>query len=128
MTDCIGRIIHDFGRPIGFLVNNAGGHYDNGAHCADLKVSDFEAAFQINTLGHIRVICAVLPQMRARKFGRIVNITSRSGSFAGSWKNAPAYGVSKCAMNMYTMQLAHGLDVSNDSFFSISSDHNLLKI
>lgn len=108
MTDCIARVSHDFKAPIAFVINNAGGEFDNGAHCADLTVKDFERAFELNTLGHIRVIHAVLPTMRARKFGRISNVTSRSGSFAGSWKNAPAYGVSKCAMNMYVMQLAHG--------------------
>jgi NAD(P)-dependent dehydrogenase (short-subunit alcohol dehydrogenase family) len=109
VINCVARVSSEFNAPIAFVVNNAGGHYDNGAHCAELTPKEFEDAFQVNTLGHIRVIQAVLPSMRARKFGRIVNLTSRAGSFAGTWKNAPAYGVSKCAMNMYVMMLAHDL-------------------
>ncbi len=98
-----------FGRPIGFLVNNAGSHYDMGARCAELSAADFADAFAVNTLGTIRMTAAVLPEMRRRGFGRLVNVTSRSGSYAGTWKNAPAYAVSKCATNMYTMQLAADL-------------------
>ncbi len=92
-----------------FLVNNAGSHYDNGAHCSELKAEDFLAAMSVNLLGLIRMTSAVLPEMKRLGFGRIVNVTSRSGSFAGSWKNAPCYGVSKCAANMYTLQLAADL-------------------
>jgi NAD(P)-dependent dehydrogenase (short-subunit alcohol dehydrogenase family) len=103
-----------FGGPIAFLVNNAGAHYDNGARCAALTVADFEDAFAVNTLGTVRMTAAVLPEMKKIGFGRIVNVTSRSGSFAGTWKNAPAYGVSKCAVNMYTMQLAADLKKDGD--------------
>lgn len=50
--------------------------------------------------------------MRAQGRGRIVNVTSRSGTFTDTWANAPAYGVSKAACNMFTLQLATELEGS----------------
>ena len=41
-------------------------------------------------------------------------MSSRSGTFSATWANAPAYGVSKAALNMLTLQLAkelHGTGV-----------------
>lgn len=39
-----------------------------------------------------------------------MNVTSRSGTFAATWANAPAYGVSKAALNMLTLQMAKELE------------------
>lgn len=65
---------------IDILVNNAGiiavGPVQNMAR------EDFEDAMAVNFWGVLNPILAVLPQMRARKSGRIVNITSIGGKVA----------------------------------------------
>lgn len=97
---------------IDIVVNNAGGHYDDGVRPSGASDADVLDAIDINLLGPWRVCRAVIPHMRAAGWGRIVNVSSRSGTFTGSWRNAPAYGVSKAALNMFTFQLANELEGS----------------
>jgi len=104
----VASVIDRTGR-IDALVNNAGGHFDDGVAPSAVSDSDALDALDVNLLGPWRCIRAVLPGMRARGDGRIVNVSSRSGSFVHTWSNAPAYGVSKAALNMLTVQLANEL-------------------
>ena len=97
---------------IDILVNNAGGHYDDGVSPSTLSDAELLDAIDLNLLGPVRLCRAVIPHMRAAGSGRIVNVSSRSGTFTGSWRNAPAYGVSKAALNMFTFQLASELEGS----------------
>jgi NAD(P)-dependent dehydrogenase (short-subunit alcohol dehydrogenase family) len=94
------------------LVNNAGGHYDTGAAASSVGDHAALAALEVNLLGPWRLIRESVPHMRASGWGRIVNVSSRSGSFEHTWSDAPAYGVSKAALNMLTVQLANELDGS----------------
>lgn len=91
------------------LVNNAGGHYDSGTVASEVSDADALDALEVNLLGPWRMIAAVVPAMRANGWGRIVNVSSRSGTFSATWSDAPAYGVSKAALNMLTLQLASEL-------------------
>jgi NAD(P)-dependent dehydrogenase (short-subunit alcohol dehydrogenase family) len=91
------------------VVNNAGGHYDDGVPARDVSADDLRDAFEVNTIGPLELIRAALPHLLASGHGRIVNVTSRSGTFAATWATAPAYGVSKAALNMLTVQLAKDL-------------------
>lgn len=91
------------------LVNNAGGHYDEGVAARNLTADDLLDALMVNAVGPLRLIHAALPHMLAVGWGRIVNVSSRSGTFSATWSNAPAYGTSKAALNMLTVQLAHDL-------------------
>lgn len=97
---------------VDIVVNNAGGHYDDGVDAAGLTDDDLNDALDINTLGPLRVIHAALPHLRASDRARVVNVSSRSGTFAATWATAPAYGVSKAALNMLTVQLAKHLEGS----------------
>lgn len=92
------------------LVNNAGGHYDSGTSAADLTDADLLDAFDVNTAGPMRLIRAALPHLRAAGGGRIVNVSSRSGTFSDTWADAPAYAVSKAALNMLTLHLGRHLE------------------
>ena len=71
--------VRRFGR-VDILVNNAGviqvGPAQNMTH------QDFQDAMNVNFYGVLNMILAVAPQMRARKSGRIVNITSLGGRVA----------------------------------------------
>ena len=52
---------------------------------------------------------AFLPLLRRSEHGRIVNVSSESGSLAGMGGETPAYGVSKVALNALTRKLADEL-------------------
>jgi 3-oxoacyl-[acyl-carrier protein] reductase len=62
--------------PVDILVANAGG--PPAGRFVDASMADWELAIQRNLLGTVRLARAVLPEMRARGWGRIVTITSRS--------------------------------------------------
>lgn len=91
------------------LVNNAAVLYDSWQHAvgADLRV--VREAFETNTMGPWRVTEAFLPLLRLSGGGRIVNVSSESGSLADMGGGTPAYSVSKAALNVLTRKLADEL-------------------
>lgn len=62
--------------------------------------------YNVNTLGTIHVIQAVLPNMQKNKYGRIVNISSIRGISSMSSARAMAYSLSKAAIVNLTSALA----------------------
>lgn len=87
------------------LVNNAGiGLFGALEHSPMAKIRDVYAT---NTLGTIAMTQAVIPQMRARGSGTIVNVTS-SATLA-PFPLAAAYTGSKSAIQGFTGSLAHEL-------------------
>jgi short-subunit dehydrogenase len=72
----VAQATHHFGR-IDILVNNAG--MIRVGPLQSIKVQDFEDALNVMFWGVLHPTLAVLPQMRARRCGRIVNITSIGG-------------------------------------------------
>jgi NAD(P)-dependent dehydrogenase (short-subunit alcohol dehydrogenase family) len=96
------------------LVNNAG--YGLVGAIEEVTLDEIRGLFDINLFGAIRMIQAVLPAMRARGAGHIVNITSVSG-FA-PWAGTAVYGASKYAMECIGQTLAQevapfGIRVTN---------------
>jgi NAD(P)-dependent dehydrogenase (short-subunit alcohol dehydrogenase family) len=89
------------------LINNAGVLLDEEAGVLDFDEEAALATLQVNLLGAWRVAAAFAPLME--KGGRIVNVSSGAGQLSrmGPW--APAYSVSKAALNALTLQLALGL-------------------
>ena len=91
--------------PIDVLVNNAGiGLFGALEHSPMQKIRDI---FETNTLGTIAMTQAVIPQMRARGSGTIVNITSTTT--LAPFPLAAAYTGSKTAIQGFTRSLAHEL-------------------
>ena len=80
--------------PIDAVVNNAGtitvGPVD------EMAIEDYEAALATNFWGALYTIAAVLPAMRARRAGRIVNVASIGGRL--SVPHLLPYSVSKFAL------------------------------
>ena len=95
------------------LVNNAGIHYDTFQHTLNADFGIVEEALRVNTLGPWRVSKALMPLLKKSPAGRIVNVSSSSGSFADSWPGTPAYSMSKCALNMLTLKMAADLEETN---------------
>jgi NAD(P)-dependent dehydrogenase (short-subunit alcohol dehydrogenase family) len=89
--------------PIDVLVNNAG---IGGATPLELTPEDeHRGMFETNYFGAIRCIQAVLPAMRERRRGAIVNVTSVGGLVATP--NQIAYSASKWALECAGEALAH---------------------
>jgi NAD(P)-dependent dehydrogenase (short-subunit alcohol dehydrogenase family) len=98
------------------LVNNAGvGGSDVKAD--DLTADDLRAVYDVNVFGLIRVTHAFLPLLHRSPAPVIVNVSSRLGAFGAMTDPdsfqyphfAPAYGSSKSAVNMLTVQYAKAL-------------------
>jgi NADP-dependent 3-hydroxy acid dehydrogenase YdfG len=79
VTRAIGEVLGRAGR-IDVLVNNAG--IGGGGPVEDVPIDWVKSLFETNYLGAIRVIQAVLPGMRERRSGAIVNVSSIAGRLA----------------------------------------------
>jgi 3-oxoacyl-[acyl-carrier protein] reductase len=89
--------------PVDILVNNAGkGH---SKPLADLSDDDWRASLELNLLGAVRFSRACVPGMRARRWGRIVNISSRVGREPDAY--FAAYGAAKAALINFSKTLAN---------------------
>jgi NAD(P)-dependent dehydrogenase (short-subunit alcohol dehydrogenase family) len=88
------------------LVNNAASHYDPGARAVTADLGIVTEALDTNLLGAWRTTQAFLPLLRESRHGRIVNVSSEGGSLASMGAGAPAYSVSKAALNALTRILA----------------------
>lgn len=89
--------------PVDLLVNNAG---IGGASPLELTPEDeHRQMFETNYFGAVRCIQAVLPGMRERRSGCIVNITSAVGLLATP--NQIPYSASKWALECLGEALAH---------------------
>ena len=99
MTSGIAHILDEAGR-IDVLVNNAG--YGSHGAVEDVPLDEARTQFEVNVFGAARLIQLVLPQMRARRSGRIINVSSMGGKIhtpLGGWYHATKYaleGLSDC--------------------------------
>ena len=91
------------------LVNNAGIHYDTFQDTLTADFSIVEEAFRVNTLGPWRLTKSLYPLLRKGGGGRVVNVSSSSGSFVNSWPGTPAYAITKAGLNMLTVKMAADL-------------------
>ena len=89
--------------PIDVVVNNAGLHLIAPAEMASIEQS--AAILDTNVLGALRVMKAVLPDMRARGAGRIVNITSGASFIAVP--HMAMYAASKHALDCLSAAMAN---------------------
>jgi NAD(P)-dependent dehydrogenase (short-subunit alcohol dehydrogenase family) len=107
------RVEREFGR-LDILVNNAGVMIDpKGARTATADAAVLRATLETNVVGALLVTQACLPLMRARGYGRIVNVSSELGQLESMGPGTPAYRISKAALNALTGALAAELSGTN---------------
>jgi NAD(P)-dependent dehydrogenase (short-subunit alcohol dehydrogenase family) len=94
------------GPGIDILVNNAGYGLVGGVEEASLE--EIRAQFDVNVFGPVALMQAVLPFMRNRRAGRIVNISSVSGLVG--WPSLGLYSGSKFALEGISETLALELE------------------
>lgn len=76
IDDCINAVESRHG-PIDVLVNNAG--YGHEGVMEESSLEEMRRQFDVNVFGAVAMIKAVLPYMRQRRRGHIINITSMGG-------------------------------------------------
>lgn len=111
LSDGVARIIGEQGR-VDVLINNAG--YGQYGALEDVPMAEARRQIETNLIGAARLTQLCLPHMRARRFGRIINISSIGGKLAmplGGW-----YHASKFALEGYSDALRNevrpfGIDV-----------------
>ena len=104
----IGRALAENGR-IDVLVNNAG--LGLGGSVEELPLDVFREVMETNYFGALRCIKAVLPSMRERRHGCIVNVTSIAGRIA--LPPQAAYAASKWAFEALSECLAQEMRAFN---------------
>jgi short-subunit dehydrogenase len=83
---------------IDILVNNAG--FGQNGVIEELSIEQIRRQFEVNVFGLLRMSQLVVPTMRKRKSGRIINIGSVGGEF--TTPGASAYHASKYALESFT--------------------------
>ncbi len=100
ISAAIASIIEREGR-LDVLINNAGVGITGPIE--ETPITEINKAFDTNLNGPIRMIQAVLPQMRSQKKGLIINITSIAGNMGLPYRGI--YSASKGALSLVTEAL-----------------------
>ena len=78
VTACIAKVSKDNdGRPVDIVINNAG--YGIAGYLESVHINEAKDVFDVNVWGVVRVLQAVLPGMRKKGGGYVINISSTSG-------------------------------------------------
>ena len=116
IDDVVARMLADH-PAIDFLVNNAGRSIRRSIKLSEDRFHDFERTIQLNYFGAIKMIMALLPHMRSRGFGHIVNVSS-----IGVQTSPPrfsAYVASKSALDAWTKVVSSEVIGDGVSFTTI---------
>jgi NAD(P)-dependent dehydrogenase (short-subunit alcohol dehydrogenase family) len=100
------RIVTDRVGPVDVLVNNAAILVAESDDVLSIETGDYRRTFDTNVFGVIDVCRAFVPDMARRRYGRVVNVSSGAGQLARMSTYAPAYSMSKTALNAFTRILA----------------------
>lgn len=104
----VATVLSQTGR-IDLLVNNAGIGLIGGAE--ESSINQVKALFDVNLFGAVRMTNAVLPSMRQRGGGRIINLSSVLGLIPAPY--SAHYSATKHALEGYSESLDHELRAFN---------------
>jgi NAD(P)-dependent dehydrogenase (short-subunit alcohol dehydrogenase family) len=108
-------IRQQFGK-LDVLVNNAGIALDlrtDEDSIFNTKIDTLQQTLETNLYGVLRVTQALVPLMKEQNYGRIVNVSSGMGQLTNMQAGAPAYRISKTALNALTRILSSELKNTN---------------
>src|SRR6476619_2330308 len=120
------------GGAIGALVNNAG--YSQSGAVETVGPDDLRRQFETNVFGLVRMCQLVLPKMRQRRAGRIVNMSSMGANFVfpgGGLYHATKYAVDAISDALRFEVKGFGVDVviiqpgAIKTDFAATADHGL---
>jgi NAD(P)-dependent dehydrogenase (short-subunit alcohol dehydrogenase family) len=92
---------------VDILVNNAAVLLFEDEDVLDIPADAYQRTFDTNVLGAIEVCRVFVPPMARAGYGRVVNVSSGAGQLTTMSTYAPAYSMSKTALNAFTRILAH---------------------
>jgi len=112
----VGEILSEHA-AVDMLVNNAGRSIRRSVALSYDRFHDYQRTMQLNYFGAIKMIMCLLPHMKERRFGHIVNVSS-----IGAQTNPPrfsAYVASKAALDAWTRVVSSEVIGENISFTTI---------
>ena len=117
ISDIVGQARGRFG-AIDILVNNAGvgqatlrpGNWQQPLRFWDITADQWRNFVAVHTTAPLLLAQAVVPEMRERNWGRIVNVTTSLGTMIRS--GSPTYGPSKAALEAFSAIMAKDLEDS----------------
>jgi NAD(P)-dependent dehydrogenase (short-subunit alcohol dehydrogenase family) len=116
IDDLVQRIMSDHA-SVDMLVNNAGRSIRRSVALSYDRFHDYERTIRLNYLGTVKLILGLLPHMREKKSGHIVNVSS-----IGVQTNPPrfsAYVASKSALDAFTRVVSSETIGDNVTFTTI---------
>lgn len=106
------------GTPIDILINNGGIYRGKDATLETLSPKEMTESFAVNSNGPLFVTQALMPNLRAGKDKKVVNISSQLGSIELNTGGMYPYKASKAALNQITKSMA--LDLAKEGFIVIA--------
>jgi NAD(P)-dependent dehydrogenase (short-subunit alcohol dehydrogenase family) len=88
------------------LVNNAAVLRHENDEPLAIPLEGYRQTLETNLLGVIETCRVFVPAMAERRYGRVVNVSSGAGQLSSMSTYAPAYSLSKAALNAFTRILA----------------------
>lgn len=114
--DRLAQFIHDrFGR-LDILVNNAGvllDYSESDGSVFNLQISTLHKTLETNTFAPLLLCQTLIPLMKERNYGRVVNVSSGAGQLHDMNTGYPSYRISKTALNAVTRIVANELKGTN---------------
>lgn len=107
--------------PIDALINNAG--YGHEGTLEESPMEELRKQFEVNFFGAVAMIKAVLPAMRQRRSGRILNITSMGGLM--TMPGISFYHASKFALEGLTSSL--GKEIKSFGVFATAVEPGMFR-